>query len=99
MSHLIMLQIQENSISELNIDAAQWGHIALSDHWTKKSWTKLFSIWNRVISSNHQMIFLEVQGGVGWVCGRWKLWYNIAFVKPEGREDKEALSDHWTKQS
>ena len=37
MSHLIMLQIQENGISELNIDAAQWGHIALSDHWTKKS--------------------------------------------------------------
>ena len=24
-----MLQIQENGISELNVDAAQWGHIAL----------------------------------------------------------------------
>ena len=29
MLHLNMLQIQENGISELNVDAAQWGHIAL----------------------------------------------------------------------
>ena len=38
----------------------------------------------------HQIIFIEVQVGVGWVG------ITLHFVKPKGREDEEALSDHWT---
>ena len=33
MQHLNLLQIQENGISELNFDAAQWGHIAVTSEY------------------------------------------------------------------